>query len=411
MARNYSSVAPEKTLSTDVSAVATTITLNNLTGLPSYPYALVINPDTVLEEIVVATSLLSGTTINVTRAAESSSTAPGSTAKAHTVGNKVRHMITARDLQDFTDHAANTTTAHGVSGSVVGTTSTQVLTNKTLNAPTTLNSPTINTPTINAGAGGTLAISSTELGYLDGVSGNIQTLLDLKAPVANPQFTGTVILPSTTSVGTVSSTEIGYLDGVTSLIQAQINSLIPKGTVTPFAGATAPSGNWLMCDGSTKNTSTNPELADLYAVIGTTYGGTGSTSFKLPDLRGRTPIGAGTGTGLTARALNDTIGVESVTLTSGQSGVPAHSHANTVSFSDPGHAHTVYLNDGSGTGTGNFTDSNPTNDSRSWAAGSTNSVGTGASVGITNVNNTAANAAEAHTNMQPSLALNYIIKY
>ena len=51
----------------------------------------------------------------------------------------------------------------------------------------------------------------------------LQTALDAKAPLAGPTFTGTVTLPSTTSIGTVSSTEIGYLDGVTSAIQTQLD--------------------------------------------------------------------------------------------------------------------------------------------------------------------------------------------
>lgn len=67
-------------------------------------------------------------------------------------------------------------------------------------------------------------VSSTELGYLDGVTGALQSQLDLKAPLASPTFTGTVTLPSSTAIGAVSSTELGYLDGVTSAIQTQINS-------------------------------------------------------------------------------------------------------------------------------------------------------------------------------------------
>jgi hypothetical protein len=77
-------------------------------------------------------------------------------------------------------------------------------------------------------------VSSTEIGYLDGVTSPIQTQIDTKlasataastyAPIASPTFTGTVVLPSTTSVGNVSSTELGYLDGVTSAIQTQIDA-------------------------------------------------------------------------------------------------------------------------------------------------------------------------------------------
>lgn len=78
-------------------------------------------------------------------------------------------------------------------------------------------------------------VSSTEIGYLDGVTSAIQTQIDAKAPSASPTFTGTVTLPSDTSVGNVSSTELGYLDGVTSAIQTQINSKAPTANPT-FSG-------------------------------------------------------------------------------------------------------------------------------------------------------------------------------
>jgi hypothetical protein len=68
-------------------------------------------------------------------------------------------------------------------------------------------------------------VSSTEIGYLDGVSSSIQLQLNDKAPTASPVFTGNVVLPSNTSIGDVSSVEIGYLDGVTSSIQTQLNSM------------------------------------------------------------------------------------------------------------------------------------------------------------------------------------------
>lgn len=67
------------------------------------------------------------------------------------------------------------------------------------------------------------SISSTEVGYLDGVTSAIQTQLGNKANLAGPTFTGTVTLPSTTSIGDVSATELGYVNGVTSSIQTQLN--------------------------------------------------------------------------------------------------------------------------------------------------------------------------------------------
>jgi len=73
---------------------------------------------------------------------------------------------------------------------------------------------------------GAVTPTHTELNYVDGVTSAIQTQLDSKAPVNSPTFTGTVVLPATTSVGTVSSTEIGYLDGVTSGIQGQLDAKV-----------------------------------------------------------------------------------------------------------------------------------------------------------------------------------------
>lgn len=88
-------------------------------------------------------------------------------------------------------------------------------------------------------------VSSTELGYVNGVTSSIQTQLDAKlatatasstyAPLAAPTFTGTVVLPSTTSIGDVSATEIGYVNGVTSAIQTQLDAKAPTADPT-FTG-------------------------------------------------------------------------------------------------------------------------------------------------------------------------------
>ena len=88
-------------------------------------------------------------------------------------------------------------------------------------------------------------VSSTELGYVNGVTSSIQTQLDAKlatstasttyAPLAAPTFTGTVVLPSTTSIGNVDATEIGYVNGVTSAIQTQLDAKAPTADPT-FTG-------------------------------------------------------------------------------------------------------------------------------------------------------------------------------
>lgn len=81
--------------------------------------------------------------------------------------------------------------------------------------------------------------------------------------------------------------------GTGAALVAPVSTLAPTGTVSMFAGASAPSF-WLMCDGSAVSRTT---YATLFGVISTTYGvGDGSTTFNLPNLRGRSIIGAGAGT-------------------------------------------------------------------------------------------------------------------
>lgn len=156
------------------------------------------------------------------------------------------------------------------------------------------------------------------------------------------------------------------------------------GEIRIFAGTFPPKG-WALCNGQILAISQN---TPLFAVIGTTYGGNGTSTFQLPNLQGRAPMHSGQGNGLTERVRGEAGGAETVALSSSQI---------------PGHSHTVQVSSAVGTETsptGNF-----------LAASAVRSVGYdyaantlmhGSSLG-------AAQAATAHNNMQPYLTLNFII--
>jgi microcystin-dependent protein len=93
------------------------------------------------------------------------------------------------------------------------------------------------------------------------------------------------------------------------------------GEIRMFAGNFAPI-NWAFCNGQLLPIS---EYDALFALLGTTYGGDGQTTFGLPDLQGRLPVHAGQGPGLSPYVLGQRAGVEQVTLTTPQ--LPAHTHA------------------------------------------------------------------------------------
>ncbi|UBM59616.1 tail fiber protein [Marinilongibacter aquaticus] len=97
------------------------------------------------------------------------------------------------------------------------------------------------------------------------------------------------------------------------------------GEIRMFAGNFAPR-SWAFCDGQLLAVSQNDALFSLF---GTIYGGDGRTTFGLPDMRGRVPIHAGHGPGLSSRNLGSKGGVEKVTLTTNQ--MPSHGHKTKAS--------------------------------------------------------------------------------
>ena len=173
---------------------------------------------------------------------------------------------------------------------------------------------------------------------------------------------------------------------------------LPCGAIIPWAGSVAPA-NYLLCDGSAVSRTT---YASLFGLVGTTYGaGDGSTTFNVPDLRGRIPVGKNGGSFGT---LGSTGGVESVTLTEAQ--MPSHTHIQ----NSHNHSHRQWIFNGAGAsgyhyGFGYSTGGAP-NDSGAASGSGEVQYGNFA----TTATNQNAGGGQSHTNLQPYQVVNYIIK-
>ena len=152
-----------------------------------------------------------------------------------------------------------------------------------------------------------------------------------------------------------------------------------------FAGNFAPRG-WAFCDGQLLAVSQNDAL---FSLLGTIYGGDGRTTFGLPDLRGRIPIHAGSGPGLSARRLGAKAGAEKETINVTQ--LPAHTHAmqasNDIATAITSSNHVL----------ANTTGGDPIY----WNSTSNNTLA-GAAIANTG-------GSQPHSNLMPTLCVNFII--
>lgn len=219
--------------------------------------------------------------------------------------------------------------------------------------------------------------------------------------------------------GAVTSAKIAdgtiVLGDLASALQAL---LVPTATIQAFAGSSAPTG-WLLCDGAAVSQTT---YAALFGVISTAYNTSAGNSapsagyFRVPDLRGRAPIGAGTGNGLSARTLAAAVGDES--LPSHTHGINAWATTDGAGNHTHGVSHTDQVYQGTGPGVWpagnngvNGYGAGNQGHSVSYAGAHNHTIpGTTTVSGTDGKGGTSEVTGKTHGVVQPSLPVNYIIK-
>jgi microcystin-dependent protein len=353
MAQNYSSNAITTSITGGITNSGNALNITDSTGWPSANFVATLERGTVREEQVFIAARSAGSCTGVTRGFG------GTTAVAHGQGAVIEHSADAISMQRWEDHLTDPIAAHPASA--IALTPTGGVAAATVQAA--------------------IAELDTEKATVVALNADITNLTNHLADAIDAHDASAI---SYVPTGTIAATDVQaavaeVANEAATNLSAGLASMfqVPTGTILDFAGSAAgmPTG-YLPCDGTTRSRTT---FAALFAVIGTTWntGGEAGTDFRLPNISGRSTMGAGTGVGLTARTLGQLVGEENhiqvISELAAHTHIQnAHSHtqpAHMHTINDPGHSHWIAGNSGptgalggfyTGSGTGQGSAAAPT---------------------------------------------------
>lgn len=373
--KSYKGAPVSTTLNSNISDSATSCTVGSVTGWPTtFPFYAVIEPGTSREEKVLVTGI-TGTTLTITRNQDNTN------AVAHLAASTIYVVFTAVEADEANQIASAMTTK----GDLITTDGTAI--NRLAVGATNTHVLQVDSTATNGIKWGQVATA--------GIADSAVT----SAKIAD----GTIVLAD--------------------LAAALQEFLVPVGSINAWSTNTAPTG-WQLCDGTAVSRTT---YAALFAVIGETYGaGDGSTTFNLPNLKGRAIVGRDSSQ-TEFDTLAETGGAKTVTLSSSE--IPSHTHtithdhgthshsASLVIDSAGSHNHTLTVTSGgltaaSGTAAVGITNEslNTTGTAGTHSHSSTLTIAASTSITFTG-NSGPTGGGGAHNNLQPYIVLNYIIKH